>query len=199
MSRRSKEQAEETRELLVRTARHLFGNQGYAETTIADICKKANLTKGAFFHYFANKKAIFEEIWTTLEVGMDRASAAETKKVLQESDDPYAAFIAGCRIFLEYVSDPVFQQIVYIDGPAVLGIQKWMDQDAGMGMRNIGSGLKYLSQQGVIEEKGRYDLTVLIYGALQGIAKTLSYQKNTSKTTADSLFTAFEKLVRSLK
>lgn len=199
MSRKSKEQAEETRALLIDTAGHLFGTLGYADTTINDICNKSSLTKGAFFHHFPSKKAIFEEIWNRLEVAMDQAAAEETKRHLKESDDPYAAFIAGCRIFLQHVSEPAFQQIVYIDGPAVLGIQTWMARDAGMGMRNIGSGLKHLSQQGLIEDAHRYDLAVLIYGALQGIAKTLSYQKNFSKTTADSLFTSFEQLVRSLK
>ncbi len=198
MSDESKNQAEETRGLLLRTARHLFGTQGYSETTIADICSKAALTKGAFFHYFPNKKAIFEEIWKTLETAMDNAAAAESRNFRQKTDDPYASFLAGCRIFLTHVSDPTFQQIVYIDGPAVLGNQTWMERDARLGMRNIGSGLKYLSQQGLIEDKNRYDLVVLIYGALQGIAKTLSHQERASKTTADSLFAAFEKLVRSL-
>ena len=198
MSEESKNQVEETRELLLRTASHLFGTQGYSDTTITDICSKAALTKGAFFHYFPNKKAIFEEIWKTLEVKMDNAAAAESRKFRQKTDDPYAPFLAGCRIFLAHVSDPAYQQIVYIDGPAVMGTQTWMERDARLGMRNIGSGFKYLSQQGLIEDKNRYDLVVLIYGALQGIAKALSHQKGSSKTTADSLFAAFEKLVRSL-
>jgi TetR/AcrR family transcriptional repressor of nem operon len=48
----------ETRQRLVGATLHLMLRQGYAATTVDQICAEAGLTKGSFFHYFANKEAI---------------------------------------------------------------------------------------------------------------------------------------------
>ena len=40
----------------------LFGDNGYFQTSVADISKKANISKGLFYHYYSSKEALFEEI-----------------------------------------------------------------------------------------------------------------------------------------
>jgi len=199
VARNNQKDAEQTRKAILAAATHLFGTKGFADTTISEICVQSGHTKGALFHYFSSKEILFEEIWTAMEAHMDTAAAEKFLKVSLETNDPYAGFLAGCRIFIEHVSEAKFQQIVRIDGPAVLGMQEWMKRDAGMGMRNLGSGLKYLSSQGLIEKENRYALTVLIYGALQGIAQTISTESNDAHANTDELFEAFERLVRSLR
>ena len=47
-----------TRERLVAAATDLSLEKGFADTTVADVCERADLTKGAFFHYFKNKEAM---------------------------------------------------------------------------------------------------------------------------------------------
>jgi len=44
------------REKLLEAAQHLMLTQGFAATTIDDICSAAKLTKGSFFHYFKSKE-----------------------------------------------------------------------------------------------------------------------------------------------
>jgi TetR/AcrR family transcriptional repressor of nem operon len=44
------------RERLLETAQKLMRAKGYAATTIDEICAAAGVTKGAFFHYFADKQ-----------------------------------------------------------------------------------------------------------------------------------------------
>ncbi len=39
-------------------ALHLFRAHGYAATTVDDICARAALTKGSFFHHFDSKEAL---------------------------------------------------------------------------------------------------------------------------------------------
>ena len=77
MARSSKKDAEETRKAILASARHLFGTKGFSETTISDICERSGRTKGALFHYFTSKEALFEEIWTDLEVSMDTAATQQ--------------------------------------------------------------------------------------------------------------------------
>ena len=47
---------------LVSAARDLFLSKGLAATSVAEICDRAQLTKGAFFHYFATKDAIAKAV-----------------------------------------------------------------------------------------------------------------------------------------
>ena len=48
--------AEETKRKLTKTALDLFQVFGYDIVTIDDICKRAGLTKGAFYHNFKSKE-----------------------------------------------------------------------------------------------------------------------------------------------
>ena len=49
---------EATRQKLVESAIRLMLQQGYAGTSIDEICSQAGVTKGSFFHHFENKEAI---------------------------------------------------------------------------------------------------------------------------------------------
>jgi len=50
--------SEDTRRRLVDAAIRLMLRQGYASTSVDGICEESGLTKGAFFHHFANKEAL---------------------------------------------------------------------------------------------------------------------------------------------
>lgn len=194
MVRRSRKDSEKTRAAIVAAARKRFEANGFSDTTIADICADTEVTKGALFHHFPSKEALFKEIWLDMEIEMDRAAAAEAIRVGQTSADPLAGFLAGCRVFLEYVSRPEFQQVVNIDGPVVLGVSEWSERDAGMGLRNIGGGLRELARQGYIADENRNALTVLLYGALTGAGLALA--RGESRATSEELFQAFEAMLR---
>ena len=71
MVKRTSEQAEETRRAILDAARHLFETQGYPRTSIANIVEAAGISKGALFHHFASKDALFFEIWKEMQLEMD--------------------------------------------------------------------------------------------------------------------------------
>jgi len=48
----------ETRQKLLAATLQLMLRQGYASTTVDQICAEAGLTKGSFFHYFESKETI---------------------------------------------------------------------------------------------------------------------------------------------
>lgn len=196
MARNNPEDATKTRTSIVSAARNLFAEKGFNATTISDICHASGYTRGALFHHFKSKEVLFEKIWTDMEVAMDTAAAVEVLRVYQLREDAYESFMAGCRVFLEHVSRPDFQQIVYIDGPSVLGMKEWIKRDANMGMRNLSKGSRFLAAQGYIPEEKRDAFTVLAYGALQAIAKTATFPEASRNTSLHELFTAFEEFVR---
>ncbi len=56
--RRTKEDAEQTKESILLSAMNLFYEKGYSKTTFDEIAKRINLTKGAVYWYFRNKPDI---------------------------------------------------------------------------------------------------------------------------------------------
>jgi AcrR family transcriptional regulator len=74
--------AEKTRERIVKAAEECFARDGYDATSVAGICERAGVTKGAFYHHFPSKQALFLALlqgWLgKLDAGMEalRASAS---------------------------------------------------------------------------------------------------------------------------
>ncbi len=58
MARRTKEEAEATRESVLRAALDLFSEKGYSRTTLNDIAKRIGMTRGAVYWHFDNKEAL---------------------------------------------------------------------------------------------------------------------------------------------
>ncbi|MGB9787889.1 MAG: TetR/AcrR family transcriptional regulator [Dictyoglomus turgidum] len=52
----------DTKSKLILSGEKLFSQKGYDATSISDICERAGVSKGAFFHYFPTKEAFFLEI-----------------------------------------------------------------------------------------------------------------------------------------
>jgi AcrR family transcriptional regulator len=114
-------QAEATRELLVGIARERFVEQGYAATAIDDIVQRAGIAKGALYHHFKGKDALFKAVY---DVVLDETAEAVIAAALSE-DDPWAAVRAGLSAFLDACLQPAFRRVVIIDSVAVLAANSW--------------------------------------------------------------------------
>jgi len=60
-----------TKESILAAAAECFSANGYHSTDIDEICRKANLTKGAFYYHFSSKQDLFIEL---LELWVDRVA-----------------------------------------------------------------------------------------------------------------------------
>jgi AcrR family transcriptional regulator len=61
------ERAEVTRETLVRTARQLFADRGYAAVGTEEVVQRAGLTRGALYHHFRDKRDLFRAVYEQAE------------------------------------------------------------------------------------------------------------------------------------
>jgi AcrR family transcriptional regulator len=109
-------QAEATRELLVSIARERFTTQGYAATSIEDIVQRAGVAKGALYHHFSGKDALFRAVYEA--VLADVVSAVMAAALAEQ--EPWAGVRAGLSAFLDACLDPAFRRIVVLESVSVL-------------------------------------------------------------------------------
>jgi AcrR family transcriptional regulator len=114
-----------TRRALVEIARAHFTDHGYAGTSLDTIVSGARVTKGALYHHFSGKQALFESVFESVEQDATRQITAS----LKASKDPWEKAMDGLRAFLEVVQTPAYQRIVIQEGPAVLGYERFREQE----------------------------------------------------------------------
>jgi AcrR family transcriptional regulator len=119
------ERREATIAALDRAARQLFETGGFARTTVDDIVAKAGVAKGAFYHHYDSKEAVFTKV---LE-GVQLAVAREVATIAAKSADPVERLRVGLRVYIEACERPNVRQILLIDGPTVLGWIRWREID----------------------------------------------------------------------
>lgn len=85
MARKTKQQAQETRQHILDVALRLFSRQGVSATSLADIAQAAGVTRGAIYWHFKNKSDLFSEIWELSEASI---SDLETEYRAKFPDDP---------------------------------------------------------------------------------------------------------------
>lgn len=83
MPRRTKQDAEITRQTILNAAEDVFRKQGVANTTLNDIAKQAGVTRGAIYWHFDNKLDLFNQMYNRFHLPIQAlaeqsASAAET-------------------------------------------------------------------------------------------------------------------------
>lgn len=132
------ERAETTRQALLGAARGLFIAKGYAETSTPEIVAAAGITRGALYHHFEDKKALFRAL---LEAEA-RAIADEIEAAAPDELAPIEALEAGGQAYLRAMAVPGRTRLLLIEGPAVLGLKEMAALDAANGARTLREGLE---------------------------------------------------------
>ncbi len=114
-----------TRAALVKAARALFADKGFAATSRDEVAEQAGVTRGALYHHFESKTAVFAAVVHELErelVARVVAAAAEGNGVREELH-------LGCRAYMEASAEPTIARVL-ADAPAVLGLAACRALDA---------------------------------------------------------------------
>ena len=116
--RSNKIRTEVTRSALLGAARKLFSEKGYAETSTPEIVKAAGVTRGALYHHFEDKVALFRAV-----VAEEYSAVAEEikKSAKNETGSAIYALQQGSRGYLKAMANKGRVRIMLLDGPAVLG------------------------------------------------------------------------------
>jgi AcrR family transcriptional regulator len=153
-----------TRARLVKAARELFARRPYADVGTEEIVRRAQVTRGALYHHFADKRDLFRAVHEQLEaelfvtIGEKLAAAA--------ASDPIEALRVGVRTFLDACIEPSFARITLIDAPAVLGWAEWRRIDEEYALKLILAGLGGAMEAGAIKQQPLRPLAQLMLATM---------------------------------
>ncbi len=188
------ERRTETRAAIVRIAKRLFGDRGFAATTMDDIAAGAKVAKGAVYHHFKTKEAVFEAVF-------DEAShelVAEVDRVARGETDALAAMAAGTQAYFAACGKGAMEQIILRDGPAVLGWERWRAIDSKHFGGKIPRGLSAAMDSGLIARQPIEPLARLLLGAVTEAAVACAGSADIKKT-GEAYARAFRSLLDALR
>jgi AcrR family transcriptional regulator len=161
-----------TRARLVAAGRQLFADSGFADVTTEAIVAAAGVTRGALYHQFGNKAALFAAVHE--EVERDLVAAVAERITAVQPSDAVQAMRVGSRLFLELCATPEVQQIMLVDAPAVLGWEQWRAVGMKYGLGIIEAMLAQAIAEGTAPEQPVRASAHVLLGALDEAALYIS-------------------------
>ncbi|MFF0795116.1 TetR/AcrR family transcriptional regulator [Streptomyces spiralis] len=163
MTRRTQaERSADTTSALITAGLRLFGQHGYAATSIETVAAEAGVTKGAAYHHFEGKVGLFRAVF----IRQEKHLAAALSRAGMNAPDTWSALRAGCHAFLEHCLEQNTRQIVLLDGPAVLGWGIVREIEYQHTLRLLRDGMRAAAADGWITG-GNLDIRCqLLFGAL---------------------------------
>ncbi|GAA1389590.1 TetR/AcrR family transcriptional regulator [Pseudonocardia kongjuensis] len=189
------EQRERTRRALLDEAERLFARDGYGAVGLPAVVGGAGVTKGALYHQFDGKAALFAAV-------LERVQERVAQRVLDAArglpDDPWQQLLAGCRAFIEASTGPAAARIMLVDGPAVLGWPAWRELDERTSGRHLAAALRALVQHGDLAPQPIEPLARLLSGAMNELAMWLA-GPGTTDADRDAAQAALERTLAGLR
>ncbi len=152
--------------------------RGYAATGTPDIVSTAAVTRGALYHHFEDKAALFYAV--AQQMAQEVASAIETGSM--HSETPMDALVDGADAYFQSMAEGGRAQILLLDAPAVLSAQQLAELSDMAGASALKEGLGALLTGSVRSAAIAPDeldaLTQLISAAFDRIAKALAQQQS---------------------
>jgi len=156
------EQGEATRAKLMRAARELFTERGYAGVGTEEIVRRAQVTRGALYHHFADKRELFRAVHEQIEEEV----IASIGTAMANAGDPIELLEIGTRAYLDVCTDPTITRITLVDAPSVLGWETWREIDLRYGLGLVMAGLQGGMDSGVLRQQPVKPLAHLMLGAM---------------------------------
>ena len=191
---RKAEQSESTRAELVSVARRLFAERGYADTPTEELVRAAGLTRGALYHHFRDKRALFEAVFEDVEQSLMMGLA----KLMDPKSDAWTNLRRSFNAFLDACLERDVQQIVLIDGPSVLGWDTWREIEDRYALGATVAGLQQAMDEGFITPQPVAPLGHLLLAAVNEAGLVIA-KSGDVKAARKEVGAALERLLEGLR
>lgn len=120
---RREQYSEATKAALLEAATRRFAEHGFTGTSLEDVATDIQATRGAVYHHFADKTALFQAVFEKLEAEMIRQVTEAAASVA----DPWDAGQVSLDKYLDCCCDPVYGRVVWQEAPIALGWRRWKE------------------------------------------------------------------------
>jgi AcrR family transcriptional regulator len=163
----NEERSANTRARLIATAAALFARDGYAATSTEAILEGAGVRRGALYHHFADKAALFEAVCEQLALQAVPAIEAAT----ESARGPLDALVRGSIAWIAFVTHDHARRILLLDAPTVLGWARWQVLDERLAAQALRAAIAEAMATGDLHFEGSPELlATLANGALNALA-----------------------------
>ncbi|OBF21730.1 TetR family transcriptional regulator [Mycobacterium kubicae] len=169
MRRTQEERTGATTAAIVDAARQLFARDGYESTSLEAVAAATGVSKGAVYHHFDGKRQLFAAVFAR---EVERMAGPVTEAYARKRD-PWDAFKAGCRAFLDECLDPDVQRIVVLDAFAAIGWEESRRLEAPL-LEMMEVGIARAAEAGRIASRPSGPLAHFLFGALCETAMTVA-------------------------
>ena len=143
---RRDEHTEATRQALLSAGREIFAREGYQAASMEAISRAARVTRGAFYHHFEDKTALFDAVVVAMQI-----EAAETIQARARTQRKiWDRLTTGIDAYLDVCLEPAYARIVIQEAPAILGSQRYREIEEAHPMALLGATLNALKREGEI-------------------------------------------------
>ncbi|MBZ0216880.1 MAG: TetR/AcrR family transcriptional regulator [Fimbriimonadaceae bacterium] len=136
--RSNSNRSQETRSALIDAARTIFIEKGYTATGTPEVVERAGVTRGALYHHFDDKRALFQAVV--------EAEASQIAKEI-EANSSHAttaveALAHGAKAYFQAMRKLGRVRLLLLEGPAVLGPDEMRRIDMETGGQELRRGIK---------------------------------------------------------
>ena len=155
--RKTKEEAEKTRQDLLKAALSVFSQKGYAATTLDDVAKEAGVTRGAIYWHFGSKAELYTAL---LEEYSARGSEIVQGAVAEGGSMVEILHRIFVRLLTAVENDPALRAVMEIN---LFKIEYSPELSDTLSMqvengRNLLTGIAQAMQQGIAAGELRSDM-----------------------------------------
>jgi AcrR family transcriptional regulator len=168
MARTQAERSAATQQALIEAARRLWGERGYAEVSTPDIAEAAGVTRGAMYHQYADKAALFRAVVEALD--QEIIARLQATVAAAQPQTPADTMHAMADAWLDIAAEPEVRQLMLLDAPSVIGWVEYREMSQRNALESAEQLIKAAIEAGQLRPQPLRPLAIVLLGALDEAA-----------------------------
>jgi len=168
MARTQAERSAATQRALIDAARRLWGERGYAEVSTPEIAAAAGVSRGAMYHQYADKAALFRAVIEAMD--LEIIDRLEASVAAAQPKTPADTMHAMADAWLDIAGEAEVRQLMLLDAPSVIGWREYREMSERNSIESAEALLQAAIEAGQLRPQPLRPLALVLLGALEEAA-----------------------------